>query len=201
MIVGLTGGIGSGKSEVSHRFEGLGISVIDADVVAREVVKPGSTALDAIAVHFGQDILNTDGTLNRTKLRTLIFENNPEKLWLENLLHPIIRSEIIIQLGQSKTPYTILSSPLLFESKQNELVDRVLVIDATEELQLKRASARDQNNQEQIKRIMATQISRSERCAKADDIIENHGNLNELDVQAKKLHHFYLEQANKTNLY
>ncbi len=195
MIVGLTGGIGSGKSEVSQRFEQLGITVVDADIVAREIVNIGSSSLSAISEHFGQTILNADGSLNRAQLRLRIFENSDEKRWLENLLHPIIRKEIVTQLAHSKTPYTILSSPLLLETKQDELVNRVLVVDATEDMQLKRASARDKNNQEQIQKIMAMQISRNERCARADDTIENHGDLNELDVAVKKLHAFYLQLA------
>lgn len=195
MIIGLTGGIGSGKSEVSRRFEQLGITVVDADIVAREVVNIGSVALSAISAHFGQDILNADGSLNRAKLRSRIFENPDEKHWLENLLHPIIRKEIVTQLAQSKTPYSILSSPLLLETKQNELVNRVLVIDATENMQIERASTRDTNNKDQIQKIMATQINRTERCKKADDIIENHGDLNELDLAVKKLHAFYLQLA------
>lgn len=199
MIIGLTGGIGSGKSEVSRRFEQLGITVVDADIVAREVVNIGSVALSEISAHFGQDILNSDGSLNRAKLRSRIFETPDEKYWLENLLHPIIRKEIVTQLAQSKTPYTILSSPLLLETKQDELVNRVLVIDATENMQIERASARDTNNKEQIKKIMAAQINRIERCQKADDIIENHGDLDELDLAVKKLHAFYLQQAEQSH--
>ena len=195
MIVGLTGGIGSGKSEVSRRFEQLGIKVVDADILARDVVSIGSVALTAISTHFGKDILNEFGSLNRGQLRALIFENPNEKLWLENLLHPIIRKEIVAQLAQSTTLYSILSSPLLLETKQNELVDRVLVIDATEDMQLKRASVRDANNTDQIQKIIASQISRTERCKKADDIIENNGDLNDLDVAVKKLHTFYLQLA------
>ncbi len=198
MIVGLTGGIGSGKSEVSRRFEQLGITVVDADVVARQVVAPGSNALTAITEHFGPQILNHDTTLNRGNLRELIFDNNNEKKWLENLLHPIIRTETITQLKNSKSPYAILSSPLLLETTQYELVDRVLVIDATAELQLVRATARDANNPEQIKKIMATQMERSERCAKADDIIYNHGDLKELDSQIQILHKQYLALAQQT---
>lgn len=198
MIVGLTGGIGSGKSEVSRRFEQLGIKVVDADIVAREVVNIGSAALFAILEHFGQDILSADGSLNRSKLRSHIFEKPDEKRWLENLLHPIIRKEIVTQLAQSKTPYTILSSPLLLETKQNELVNRVLVVDATEDMQLMRASERDANHKDQIQKIMATQISRAERRAQADDIIENHGDLNGLDIAVKKLHNFYLELTQQT---
>ncbi len=199
MIIGLTGGIGSGKSEVSRRFEQLGVKVVDADVIARAVVNVGSAALFAILEHFGQDILNADGSLNRAKLRSRIFENPDEKHWLEKLLHPIIRKEIVTQLAQSKTPYSILSSPLLLETKQDELVNRVLVIDATEDMQLMRVSERDANHKDQIKKIMAVQISRTERCKKADDIIENHGDLNELDLAVKKLHAFYLQLAEQSH--
>jgi dephospho-CoA kinase len=195
MIVGLTGGIGSGKSEVSLRFKKLGIDVIDTDVVARQVVEIGSPALSIIAEHFGQEILNSDTSLNRQKLREIIFNSIIEKTWLENLLHPIIRKEIIHQLQQSKSTYTILSSPLLLETNQDDLVDRVLIVDASEDLQLERASKRDANNLAQIHKIMAAQITRSERCAKADDIISNHGNLNELDIEVRKLHQYYIELA------
>lgn len=193
MIVGLTGGIGSGKSEVSARFEKLGILVVDADIIAREVVALGTPALAAIAIHFGSQILLHDGTLNRPKLRELIFDAPAEKIWLENLLHPIIRNETIRQLNQSKSAYSILSSPLLLETSQHELVDRILVVDVAEELQLARASHRDGNNLPQIKKIMATQMARTERCQKADDIIHNHGDLKELDKQIQHLHALYLK--------
>jgi dephospho-CoA kinase len=192
MIIGLTGGIGSGKSEVSRRFETLGVTVVDADLVAREVVEPGSSALNAIAEHFGSHILIADKSLNRGKLRGLIFDNKVEKVWLENLLHPMIRAEIISQLQSSPSPYTILSSPLLLETNQDELVDRVLVVDASEELQLARASKRDLSNPDDIKKIIATQMTRAERRAKADDILENHGDLINLNAQIEKLHNFYL---------
>jgi len=195
MIVGLTGGIGSGKSEVSARFERLGIKIVDADVVAREVVAPGSTCLDAIAKHFGLEMLNQDGSLNRPKLRKLIFENLQEKIWLEDLLHPVIRNETINQLNQSKSAYAILASPLLLETSQHELVDRILVVDATEDLQIARAVSRDTNNAEQIKKIMATQMNRATRCARADDIIYNHGDIYELEQQVQQLHKSYLALA------
>jgi dephospho-CoA kinase len=197
MIVGLTGGIGSGKSEVSSRFEKLGINIVDADVVARELVTLGSHSLRAIAEHFGIHILKQDGSLDRKKLRELIFETPAEKVWLESLLHPIIRNEIIHQLNHSKSPYAILASPLLLETSQDELVDRILVVDANEELQLDRASLRDGNNADQIKKIMATQMNRSSRCAKADDIIHNHGDLQELDRQVQHLHSRYVELTQK----
>ena len=192
MIVGLTGGIGSGKSEVSRRFENLGIDVIDADVIARDVVSIGKPALNKIAEHFGQQILNTDRTLNRGKLRELIFNNQSEKKWLEDLLHPLVRTEIISQLNKSKSAYQILSSPLLLETSQQDIVDRILVVDADESLQISRAMQRDANNPDQIKKIMSTQMDRSKRRAKADDIISNHGDLDELDTQVKQLHSFYV---------
>lgn len=191
MIVGLTGGIGSGKSEVTQRFRALGIRVIDADEVARYVVEPDSTALQKISAHFGKDILTATGTLDRAHLRQTIFANPAEKNWLENLLHPIIREEIVQRLQQENSSYVILASPLLLETTQHTLVDRVLVVDASEELQLARASLRDHNNPDQIKTIMRSQMSRSERCNKADDIIHNHGDLSELDAQVKKLHLYF----------
>jgi len=193
MIVGLTGGIGSGKSEVSRRFENLGIDVIDADVIAREVVSVDKPALKDIIEHFGQQILNADKTLNRKKLRELIFNDQSEKKWLEELLHPIIRAETITQLENSKSAYQILSSPLLLETNQHELVDRILVVDADESLQISRAMTRDTNNPKQIKKIIATQMSRVERRLKADDIIENHGELQSLDIQVEQLHNFYMD--------
>jgi len=197
MIVGLTGGIGSGKSEVSRRFENLGIDVIDADVIAREVVGVDKPALKEIAEHFGQQILNIDETLNRSKLRELIFNDQSEKEWLEKLLHPIVRTETIAQLEHSKSAYQILSSPLLLETNQCELVDRILIVDADESLQISRAMTRDTNKPEQIKKIMATQMSRAERRSKADDIIENHGDLKNLDMQVEQLHNFYMDLIEK----
>lgn len=204
LIVGLTGGIGSGKSEVCRRFTACGITVIDADLVAREVVEPGAPALEKIRAHFGEDILHAStetqpASLNRVKLRELIFSNPTEKDWLEKLLHPIINQRIREQLAAAASPYIILASPLLLETQQYLLVDRVLVIDASEELQIARASQRDLNNEAQIRAIMKTQLSRQERCSHADDIIHNHGSLIELDEQIEKLHHFYLELALQYN--
>jgi dephospho-CoA kinase len=202
LIIGLTGGIGSGKSEASKRFAERGILVVDADVVAREVVEPSEPALTQIAAHFGHQILNADGNLNRGKLREIIFSNPTEKQWLESLLHPIINAEIRRQLAGAASVYAILASPLLLETQQFNLVDRILVIDTSEQHQLDRASHRDKNNEAQIKAIMQTQLSRQERCARATDIIQNHGSIDELDAQVEKLHHLYLElaqQAAKTN--
>ncbi|WP_082191634.1 dephospho-CoA kinase [Cellvibrio sp. pealriver] len=193
LIVGLTGGIGSGKSEACRLFAARGIVIVDADNIARDVVLPGSTALHGISLHFGEEILTTSGELDRRKLRDIIFSNPHEKKWLENLLHPIINLEIRNKLANAESPYVILASPLLLETRQFELTDRILVIDASEQLQIERASTRDRNDTAQIKAIMNTQLSRQDRCAKADDIIQNHGNLDELDEQIEKLHQRYLE--------
>lgn len=197
LVVGLTGGIGSGKSEVCRLFSELCIPIVDADIVAREVVKPGSHALEKIRAHFGDKILlnSNDGAipaLNRQMLREIIFADHTEKKWLEALLHPLINVAIRTQLAVLSGPYIILASPLLLETEQHRLVDRVLVIDASEELQMRRASARDSNNVAQIKAIMNTQLSRGERLARADDIIENEGSLADLNEQVKRLHEQYL---------
>ena len=195
LIIGLTGGIGSGKSEVSRRFQTLGIVVVDADEVARLVVEPGQPALADIAAHFGPHLVSADGHLNRALLRKIIFSQPEEKRWLEALLHPLINKEIRQQLAGASSAYAMLSSPLLLETRQHELVNRILVIDANETLQIARASCRDGNTSEQIKAIMATQLNREMRISKADDIIHNHGDLRELDEQVNALHQKYMVLA------
>lgn len=194
-IVGLTGGIGSGKTAASDIFKSLGVNIVDADVVAREVVQPGQVALVKIAQYFGSDILQNDGSLDRAKLRTRIFSSPPDKVWLENLLHPIIRQEIQSQLHNSKATYSILVSPLLFETDQFKLVNRTLLIDAPVDIQLERASSRDNNSIEQIQKIIDSQMPRNVKLAKADDIICNDKNLSDLVLKIKEKHQFYLEQA------
>jgi dephospho-CoA kinase len=194
-IVGLTGGIGSGKSVVSQLFEEKKITVVDADVVAREVVQPGTRGLLEITQHFGTGILDGNGNLLRTKLREIIFSNPDEKAWLEKLLHPIINAEIRQQLAVASSDYSILSSPLLLETQQHLLVHRILIVDTSEEVQMQRAMKRDNNNPELIKAIMNSQISRQERCASANDIIQNHGSIAELSAQVEKYHQLYLELA------
>lgn len=193
LIIGLTGGIGSGKSEVSRRFEELGVEVVDADEMARVVVEPGQPALQKIAQHFGQDILDNNGRLNRAKLRDIIFSHPHEKQWLEQLLHPLINQLIRQQLSKAKSTYAILVSPLLLETQQYTLVDRVLVVDADEPLQLARASIRDNSNLDAIKAIIATQLSRAVRLERADDVIHNHGDLTELDHAVMQMHDHYLQ--------
>ncbi|HCG79722.1 MAG TPA: dephospho-CoA kinase [Oceanospirillales bacterium] len=192
-ILGLTGGIGSGKSAASAYFRDQGIVVVDADIVAREVVEPGQPALLAIKQRYGSEALHDDGTLNRAWLRAKVFAEPDERKWLESQTHPRIRDSIIAQLKAATSPYAILESPLLFESGQSELVARTLVIDVPEEIQVERASSRDGNEEEQIRRIIAAQIPRSERLQRADDAVDNSGNLEALYSQLEPLHQSYLQ--------
>jgi dephospho-CoA kinase len=194
-ILGLTGGIGSGKSAASKYFRDQGIAVVDADVVAREVVEPGQPALIAIEERYGAEALLDDGTLNRAWLRAKVFAEPDERKWLESQTHPRIRDNIIAQLNAATSPYAILESPLLFESGQSELVTRTLVIDVPEEVQVERASSRDGNEEEQIRRIIAAQLPRAERLQKADDAVDNSGNLEALYSQLEPLHQSYLQLA------
>lgn len=193
LIIGLTGGIGSGKTTVSNMFAALGITVVDADIVAREVVAIGSPALDKIATKFGNDILNADGSLNRTALREQIFSNEENEQWLNQLLHPIIRTSMLAQLSDTAGPYTILVAPLLFENKLESLVARTLVVDVPVEKQISRTLNRDQRSSEQvIKNIINSQIARTERLSKADDIIDNsHATIEQLTAKVKQLHQSY----------
>jgi len=189
-IVGLTGGIGSGKSTVVRLFGELGVHWVDADDVAREVVEPGMPALTAIAEHFGDEVLLADGALDRAWLRQRVFAEPEERAWLEALLHPIIRDELIRQLQPSNytLPYTLLVSPLLLETDQHELTNKTLVVDVPESVQLERTMARDNNSREQVERIMAAQMAREDRCSKADAIIDNNQPLVEVERQVAELH-------------
>jgi len=193
--VGLTGGIGSGKSSASALFEQFGICVVDADVVAREVVEPGTLALARIAEHFGLDILDAHAKLDRSKLRSIIFSNPSEKEWLESLLHPLIRNEITNQLKHAHSPYAILVSPLLFETDQHQLVNRTLLIDLPEALQRSRATERDNSSSEQIQKIIDNQLSRECKIDKADDIISNMHDFAYLREEVERQHLHYLELA------
>ena len=195
LIVGITGGIGSGKSAVTQRFEHHGVTVVDADIVARIIVERGTPALQAIAAHFGTDILQADGTLDRVALRRRVFSDDTERHWLERLTHPLIGQEIKQQISASRSPYTILSSPLLLDTSQKLLVDCVVVVDTPEALQLQRTVARDNNDAEQVRRIMAAQISRSQRLELADIVIDNSGSLDALDTQVEELHKEFLLRA------
>ncbi len=196
-VVGLTGGIGSGKSAASAWFESQCIVVVDADVVAREVVQKGQPALKDIHQAFGDWVLQADGELNRRALREHIFKAPEARKVLEQITHPAIRSSIIQQLAQADSPYAILVSPLLFETNQHELTQRTLLIDASEELQILRASQRDGQNEEQIKKIIAAQMPRLRKQQIADDIVLNDGHLDHLYQRLQPMHEKYLAMALK----
>lgn len=188
MIIGLTGGIGSGKTAVSETFEKLGITVVDADLASRVVVEKGKPCLEEIAKHFGDDILNENDELNRAKLREIIFNSDSEKLWLESLLHPAIAEQIKDELNASKSPYTILVSPLLLETNQRDFCDKVLVVDVPIELQMERTIKRDGVSEDQVKSIIKSQINRDKRLQLADEIILNEGSIEDLEMIVRELH-------------
>jgi len=196
-IIGLTGGIGSGKTAASDYFSKKGITFVDADIVSRLVVEPGQSALQEIALHFGKDILTSEGTLNRSALRKIVFDNPDQRLWLETLLHPLIAQEIQKQLQASQSPYTLLVSPILFESGQNLYSHRTLVIDAPEELQISRTAKRDNTNESSVKAIMKAQTHREVRTQEADDVIVNDGSLEDLHKKLECQHEVYLQLAEK----
>ena len=198
MIIGLTGGIGSGKTTVANMFAKLGVDIVDADVVAREVVELGTKGLAEIVGHFGESILAADGTLDRAQLRNKVFSDEAAKAWLNQLLHPLIREEIFAQLASAQSNYKILVAPLLIENGLSEHVARVLVVDVTKEQQIERTLKRDRSSPEIINNIIAAQVSREERLSKADDIINNSSpSLSEIEQQVKALHQEYLSLATK----
>ncbi len=189
--VGLTGGIGCGKTTVSKLFEGHGVPIIDADVIAHKIVKPGQPALQKLVEKFGDSILQADGQLNRGKLRERVFANATEKIKLENILHPLIFAVMQKKINNIKTPYCLVSIPLLFETGMRHFVDRILVVDCPEAIQVQRVQQRDNLTDERIKSIMASQVTRAFRLENTDDIIDNTVNNQELAEQVNKLHDFY----------
>lgn len=191
-ILGLTGGIGSGKSAAAQCFVDLGVHLVDADDAARWVVEPGRPALAQIGEHFGAGVLQADGTLNRSALRELIFKEPQQRVWLEGLLHPLIREEIRQYLARAESAYAILVSPLLLETSQHQMVQRVLVIDVPESVQIERTVLRDRTNEEQVRAILKAQASREERLSRADDVIVNDRDPAWLKSEVERLHHFYL---------
>ncbi len=192
-VVGITGGIGSGKTAVTDQLQALGITVVDADLAARVIMEPGRPALAAVAARFGEAILLADGQLDRAALRRIVFADASQRQWLEQLTHPLIGEEIVRQLAAADSPYVVLSSPLLLETSQKTLCDTVVVVDVPEQMQLQRTMQRDANDEAQVRRIMAAQLSREERLAGADRVIDNSGSLAELRAQVEGLHRDLLE--------
>jgi len=195
LIIGLTGGIGSGKTAASDCFAELGVEVVDADVLARQALEKGSPLLDKVYEKFGRELERADGSLDRPALRVKVFNDPSQKKWLEELIHPWVREQIIVALDAFKGDYLILSSPLLFESHQDQLVDRVLVVDLPEQLQVERTCQRDNNQRELVEKIMRNQLSREERLARADDVLDNSQGLNELKKQVNYWHEIYRNLA------
>ena len=191
-VLGLTGGIGSGKSAVSAIFEELGIQVVDADIVAREVVEPGSVGLTKITAHFGDEILTNNGTLDRSKLRAIIFADESQKQWLNNLLHPLIRESMLSQLKQATSNYVILVAPLLFENGLEKYCNHTLLIDVPVDVQITRTTARDNVSVELAKQIIASQMSRADKQQKAADILDNNRPLEKVKMDVQRLHEKYL---------
>jgi len=194
-VLGVTGGIGSGKSAATDHFQRLGITVVDADLAARVIVEPGRPALTAIAAHFGDHVIDDAGRLRRPVLREIVFADPAQRRALEEITHPAIHAELVRQLSAATSPYVILASPLLWESGQASLATRTLLIDAPEDMQLARASARDGVSREQISAIMRAQWSRQQRQAKADDVLVNDGLLEHLQARVEALHLGYLAMA------
>nr|WP_202631304.1 dephospho-CoA kinase [Pantoea ananatis] len=191
----MTGGIGSGKSTIAGYFAASGVDIIDADVIAREVVEPGTPALQAIIERYGDAILTEQGTLQRSRLREIIFATPDEKTWLNALLHPLINARTQQLKAQAASPYVLWVVPLLVENRLQRQADRVLVVDTDEETQLRRTLQRDNVSLEQAKRILAAQATRQQRLDCADDIIDNSGAPEKALPQVAKLHQLYLKLA------
>lgn len=194
--IGLTGGIASGKTTVANFFADLGIPVIDTDVIARDVVAKGAPALARIRADFGDAVFNDDGALDRKAMRKLVFSDDSKRRQLEGILHPRIREAAVVQAEAVTDPYMIIVVPLLVESPMKALMDRVLVVDCSEDVQLKRLLARDTENEAQARRMIDAQASRNERLAIADDVLLNDTDLDETRRQVDALHHRYLELSN-----
>ncbi|MWP49577.1 MULTISPECIES: dephospho-CoA kinase [unclassified Gilliamella] len=195
-IVALSGGIASGKSTITNLFDKLGVPIIDADIIARQVVQVGSDAFNQIVKHFSQEILLANGELDRSQLREIIFNNDHERLWLNHLLHPIIQQETQKQIAMQSSLYVIWVVPLLVENNLHTLADRVLIIDTPVSLQLERLVKRDNISESLAKKMIQSQVSLQKRLSYADDIIVNDGNLASLTSQVSQLHKQYLDNFN-----
>ncbi|MGD2053426.1 MAG: dephospho-CoA kinase [Gammaproteobacteria bacterium] len=200
LTIGLTGGIGSGKSQVATFFERLGVAVVDADVIARQLVEPGTDVLSEIVTTFGRSVLTSEGGLDRTKLAEIVFSDTGKKKKLENIIHPRVREQIrAFKQEHRDQPYILVVIPLLLESGQHDLVDRVLVVNAAEAERIRRVQARDGRNEQQIRAIIDSQADDATRRATADDYLDNNGTLAELEHSVRKLHRQYLSLSRSDN--
>ena len=197
-IVGLTGGIGSGKTTVAKLFAELNIDSVDADDIAKEVVAPGSDCLQKITSHFGQEILQADGSLDRKKLRTIIFDTPAERKWLESITHPAIRQGILERLQATCSDYTLLVHPLLFETQQNQLCQATIAISVPLSTQIDRVSIRDNTDPQSVQKIIDTQLADSARRNMADYVLENTGNTSNLNARVYALHKTILHRKHET---
>ena len=195
VVIGLTGGIGSGKTTVANLFGDYGIDLIDADIIARDVVAIGSRGLCRIIEKFGNSILLNDGNLDRSQLRAAIFSDPHLKNWLNQLLHPLIREQMLADIDRATSPYCLLIVPLMVENNLQTLTDRLLVVDVDQQTQIMRTQQRDNVSLEQINNILAAQASRQQRLDAADDIICNNGDNQALLTQVAQLHLHYLALA------
>ena len=192
MIVGLTGGIGSGKSAAANFFQNEGITVIDADGLSREVIEEGTPGFVSIVEYFGSKIIDSDGSINRAHLRKEVFDDDKKKKLLESIIHPLVRELMVKKIAASKSPYSIVMVPLIFETNSMSNYNRILVIDCDPKIQLERAMLRDNNSKAQIQKIMDSQCSREERISIANDIIPNNDTLENLKIRSIAMHKFYL---------
>lgn len=197
LVIGLTGGIGCGKSTVAEMFAALGVPIIDMDHIARQIVEPGQPVLRQITREFGTHILNDKGQLNRRKLRQLVFATTEKRHRLEAILHPLIRQETERQLAELDAPYCIVVIPLLIESNQRSLVDRILVVDVPETLQISRTMQRDDVSAFEVQEILSAQVDRNSRLAAANDVIDNSTDLEQVRIRVAELDQQYRRLANK----
>jgi len=195
LIIGLTGGIGSGKSVASDKFKSLGITVVDADVASRTVVEPGKPALKEIKDHFGSGIITAEGKLDRNKLRETIATDAEERKWLESVLHPKIGEQITKEISESTSIYTLFVAPLLLETNSQEMCSRVVVVDVPKEVQIQRTAERDKVSPNQVEQMVAAQMDREKRLENADDVLLNSGTIEDLEKQVEELHNKYIQMV------
>ena len=195
LIIGLTGGIGSGKSVASDKFKSLGIVVVDADVASRTVVEPGKPALKEIEDHFGSGIITAEGKLDRNNLREIIATDPEERKWLESVTHPKIGEQITKEISESTSVYTLFVAPLLLETNSQEMCSRVVVVDVPKDVQIQRTAKRDKVSSNQVEQMVAAQMKREKRLEKADDVLLNNGTIEDLEKQVEELHKKYIQMA------